>query len=197
MVASGIARVSGTQPPSVMVTRKSWPCRWIGWLVMVRLPILMRTRSPSLTGSTSMPGNTRALNVHMLKSVISVTFGSDAPGVDVVAAHDEDEVAVDAVQGWIARMHHDHAHHPHGHLHHLVGMGVVHEGAALLEHELVDEGLAGGMCGCVSPATPSMPFGTSMPCQWTRRVLGQPVGDEDADLSPSTASMVGPGAWPL
>jgi len=63
VVTSGQRAVGGTQPPSVPVTSKRWPCRWMGWLVMVRLPIRMRTRSPSLTGNVSMPGNTRLLIV--------------------------------------------------------------------------------------------------------------------------------------
>ena len=75
IVVSGHCALSGIQPPSVHDTAKWWPCRWIGWLVMVRLPMRMRTRSPSRTGSGSMPGNTRLLKVHMLKSVISLTFG--------------------------------------------------------------------------------------------------------------------------
>ena len=47
---------------------------------MVRLPILMRTRSLSRTGMISMPGKTRALSVQILKSVISATFGNAVPG---------------------------------------------------------------------------------------------------------------------
>ena len=39
-------------------------------------------------------------------------------------------------------MHDDRAHQAHGHLHHLVGVRVVHEGARVLHLELVDEGLA-------------------------------------------------------
>ena len=72
----GMDGVGGlTQPPSVQLTLKVWPCRWIGWLVMVRFPIRTRTRSPRRTGNGSMPGNTRLFQVHMLKSVISLTFG--------------------------------------------------------------------------------------------------------------------------
>jgi hypothetical protein len=47
---------------------------------MARFPILMRTRSLSRTGMTSMPGKTRALRVQILKSVISATFGKAVPG---------------------------------------------------------------------------------------------------------------------
>ena len=38
-------------------------------------------------------------------------------------------------------MNDEEAHHPHGHLHHLVGVRVIHERARLLERELVDVGL--------------------------------------------------------
>ena len=58
------------------------------------------------------------------------------------AFEQEDEVAVDAVQLRVSRMHDEEPHHAHRHLHHFVGMRVVHEGAALLELELVDERLA-------------------------------------------------------
>ena len=68
---------------------------WIGWLVIVRLPKRMRTRSPLRTTSGSMPGKTRLLKVHRLKSSIVLTFGRVAAGLDVVGVQHEDEVAVD------------------------------------------------------------------------------------------------------
>ena len=41
------------------------------------------------------------------------------------------------------------AHHAHCHLRHLVGVGVIHEGARAAQLELVDEGLALGLIwGC-------------------------------------------------
>src|SRR6266566_5121570 len=68
-------------PATVRATdREAMACRWIGWLVMVRLPIRTRTLSPSRTGSESIPGNTRLFHVHMLKSVISLTLGRYVPG---------------------------------------------------------------------------------------------------------------------
>src|SRR5204863_6726680 len=73
-------------------------------------------------------------------------------GVDEIAAHDEDEVAIDGAEGGIARVHDEHAHHTHRHLHHLVGMRVIHEGPASLQLELVDEGLAGLDVGLGQPA---------------------------------------------
>jgi hypothetical protein len=36
-------------PPSVQVTAKWYPCRWMGWAVIERLPIRTRTRSPLRT----------------------------------------------------------------------------------------------------------------------------------------------------
>src|SRR6516162_437989 len=64
------------------------------------------------------------------------------PGIDQVGAHDEHEVAIDAAKFRVARVNDEHAHHAHRHLHHLVRVGVVHERAALLHFELVDEGLS-------------------------------------------------------
>ena len=75
VVTSGQRALSGIQPPSVQVTAKWWPCRWIGWLVMVRLPMRTRTRSPLRTTSGSMPGKTRLFQVQRLKSVMVMTFG--------------------------------------------------------------------------------------------------------------------------
>ena len=97
----------------------------------------------------------------------------------------------------IARMHHDHAHHAHGHLHHLVGMGVVHEGAALLQLELVDEGLArrdvrlGEAANAVHAVRHEHAVPMHLVCSGSLLVTKTRI------LSPSTASMVGPGAWPL
>src|SRR5260370_36508130 len=53
------------------------------------------------------------------------------------------------------------------------------------------------MCGWVTPPTPSIPFGSNMPCQWTVVCSGSLLVTKMRTLSPSTASIVGPGAWPL
>ena len=66
--------------PSVPVTVNSWPCRGIGWLVIVRVPMRMRTRSFSRTTSGSMPGKMRLFQLHRLKSSIVMIFGVAAPG---------------------------------------------------------------------------------------------------------------------
>jgi hypothetical protein len=65
----------GVGPPSVPVTRNSCPCRWIGWFVIVRLPMRMRTLSMWLTTSGSMPGKMRLFQLHRLKSSIVMIFG--------------------------------------------------------------------------------------------------------------------------
>jgi hypothetical protein len=62
----------------------------------------------------------------------------------------------------------DHADHAERDLRHLVEVRVVHERARLRERELVLEGLApAGSLFCVNPPTPSIPFGSSTPCQCT------------------------------
>ena len=79
-------------------------------------------------------------------------------------------------------MHDERAHHAHRHLHHLVGMRVVHEGAAALELELVDEGLAHRdmRLGEAADAVHAVRQQHAVPMHGG--VLGQLVGDEDADL---------------
>src|SRR5215467_5933766 len=63
-------------------------------------------------------------------------------GVDFVTLHQEHKVAVDAPLVGITRVYDDGAHHAHRHLHHFVGMRVIHEGAASPNNELVNEGLS-------------------------------------------------------
>jgi len=53
------------------------------------------------------------------------------------------------------------------------------------------------MWGWVSPATPSMPLGSSTPCQWMEVCSGSRLVTKMRTLSPSTHSMVGPGDWPF
>ena len=80
VVTSGQRADLGTGPPSVPVTSNSWPWMWIGWLVMVRLPMRRRTRSPCRTLMLSMPGKARLFQVHRLKSSMVLTLGVLAPG---------------------------------------------------------------------------------------------------------------------
>ena len=74
-VTSYCRALFGVGPPSVPVIRNSWPCRWIGWFVIVRLPMRMRTLSFFLTTSGSMPGKMRLFQLHRLKSSIVMIFG--------------------------------------------------------------------------------------------------------------------------
>ena len=79
-------------------------------------------------------------------------------------------------------MHDEKAHHAHRHLHHLVGVRVVHEGAALLQHELVDEGLARLDMRLRQAADAIHAVRQQHAVPVDGGVLGQLVGDEDADL---------------
>ncbi|MDT4881128.1 hypothetical protein FQZ97_1169530 [compost metagenome] len=62
------------------VTSNSMPWMWIGWLVMVRLPMRTRTRSPSRATSGLMPGNTRLFQAQMFCSSMVLTCGVMLPG---------------------------------------------------------------------------------------------------------------------
>ncbi len=86
---------------------------------------------------------------------------------------------------------------PIAHLHHLVGMRVVHEAAAAVELELVDEGLAGRDMRLREAANAVHAVRQEMPCQCTVVCSGSLLVTKMRTLSPSTASMVGPGVWPL
>ena len=54
----------------------------------------------------------------------------------------EGEIPVDGLGFAVLRMNDEQAHHPDGHLHHLVSMRVVHVGAMLTQRELVGVGLS-------------------------------------------------------
>ena len=142
VVTSGQRAAFGTQPPSVPVTSKCGPCMWIGWLVIVRLPMRMRTRSPVRATSGSMPGKTRLFQVHRLKSSHRRWCAASRCPARCRRRQQEHEVAVDLELPLVLRMDDEHAHHSHRHLHHLVGVRVVHVGARAQQGELVDEGLA-------------------------------------------------------
>ena len=79
-------------------------------------------------------------------------------------------------------MHDEEAHHAHRHLHHLVRVRVVHEGAGLLQDELVDEGLARRDVRLGQSADAVHAVGQELAVPVHRRVLRQLVGDEDAHL---------------
>ena len=117
---------------------------------------------------------------------VEVEHGVDARGhrarLDVVSRHQEAIVAVDPVQVRVLRMHHQRAHHAHRHLHHFVGVRVIHEGARLLQLELVGEGLAGRNLRLVETAHAVHAGGQEDAVPVDRRVLGQAVGHENPDL---------------
>jgi hypothetical protein len=79
-------------------------------------------------------------------------------------------------------MHDEHTHHAHRHLHHLVGVRVVHERAALPELKFVDEGLPRLDVRLRHAADPVHSVRQQHAVPVNRRVLGQLVGDEDAHL---------------
>lgn len=79
-VVSGHWADRGIGPPSVATIRKAKPCRWMGWwLIWLRLPMRMRTRSPSWQTSGYVAGMTLPFMVRMLKSVISNGSGRNVP----------------------------------------------------------------------------------------------------------------------
>ncbi len=87
---------------------------------------------------------------------IEIEHGVDAcrhgARFDIVGSHQKTVIPVYPVQVGVARMHHQRTHHAHRHLHHLVRVGVVHEGAGLLQLELVGKGLAGRNLRLIQPA---------------------------------------------
>ncbi|TSE33248.1 hypothetical protein Tchar_01837 [Tepidimonas charontis] len=80
-VTSGQRASGRTGPPSVPVTSNSMPWMWMGWLVIVKLPMRTRTRSPRRATNGSMPGKTRLFHAQMLKSSMVLGLGVRAPGV--------------------------------------------------------------------------------------------------------------------
>ena len=82
----------------------------------------------------------------------------------------------------VARMDDEHAHHAHRHLHHLVGVRVVHESAARSSARTRRRRSCRDRCAAAS-ARRRHPCRSEPACRANARgVLGQPVGDEDADL---------------
>ena len=124
-------------------------------------------------------------------------LGQITAGVNVVAAHEKDEIAVDTMQLGIPWVNNEKSHHSHRHLHHLVGMRVIHERSALLEREFVDEGLARldvRLCQSAD-AVHSVRHQHAVPMNGC--VLWQLVGDEDTDLVAFHALEGWPGRLPV
>ncbi len=72
-----------------------------------------------------------------------IDFGYIRTRRNIKCIDQKNKVAINTHEIWVFWMNHKKAHHAHGHLHHFIGMRVVHERAALLELELIDERLAG------------------------------------------------------
>ena len=115
---------------------------------------------------------------------VEVEHGVDLRGhaarVDIVGIDEEHEVAVDAILLRIPRVDHEEALHPHRHLHHLVGVRVIHEGSAVLHHELVGEGLTGFDMRLSQAAHTIHAVRRPDAVPVNRGVLRQLVGNEDA-----------------
>ena len=79
----------------------------------------------------------------------------------------------------LARMRNPQTHHAHGHLRHLIGMRVVHEGARATGREFVHIGLASRNLLLVEAADPIHAVGQALAMPVDRGVLGQAVGHED------------------
>ena len=103
-------------------------------------------------------------------------------GLDVVGAEQEAEVAVHLVDQRMVFLGvgDPEAHHAHGHLHHLVGMGVIHKGAGAAGDELVNEGFAHRDRRLVQPCHAVHAIGQALAVPVDAGVLGQFVGDENA-----------------
>ncbi len=106
-----------------------------------------------------------------------------AAGIDVVGREQETEVAVDLVDQrmLVLRMGDPETHHAHRHLHHLVGVRVVHEGAGAARHELVDEGLARRNARLRQAGDAVHAVGQPLAVPVDAVQFAQLVGDEDAN----------------
>ena len=105
-------------------------------------------------------------------------------GLDRIGAEQEGIVALHLVDQRVGCLgvSDPQAHHAHGHLHHLIRMRVVHEGAGAARLELVDEGLARRDMGLVQAAHTVHAIGQTLAMPVDGGALGQAVGDEDAHL---------------
>jgi hypothetical protein len=101
----------------------------------------------------------------------------DHEGID-----EEHEVPVHPHEIRILRVDDDETHHAHRHLHHLVGVRVVHERARFGHDELVGEGLADADVGLGQAAHAVHAVGEKDAVPVNGGVLGQPVGNEYANL---------------
>ena len=117
---------------------------------------------------------------------VEIEHGHDPRGVaarlDVIGVEQEDKIPVHRGDQRVVlpRVGHPGAHHAHGHLGHLVGVGVVHEGAGPARREFVDKGLARPDRRLGEAGDAVHAVGQPLPVPVDAGVLGQPVGDKDA-----------------
>ena len=109
-----------------------------------------------------------------------VDLGGAGTGLDVVGIEQKAEVAVHLADQRVGcfRVGHPEAHHAHGHLRHLIGMRVVHEGAGSARHKLVDKGLADRYLRLRQAAHAVHAVGQALAVPMDGGVLGQLVGDK-------------------
>ena len=102
-------------------------------------------------------------------------------GFDVICVYEEGKVPIHGHKLRVFGVNDEHSHHAHRHLHHLVGMRVVHERARLHEIELVDESLPDRDVWLRKSPNPihSGRENHSVPVDGC--MLRKLVGDEDAD----------------
>ena len=100
--------------------------------------------------------------------------------INIKSVQHDQEVPIDAHEIGILWVDHEHAHHAHCHLHHLIPMGVIHEGAGFGQIELIDKSLARRDAGVAEAADTVHARGQDQPVPMHRRMLGQAVGDIDA-----------------
>ena len=95
-------------------------------------------------------------------------------------AEEDGKVPIDlVVGGGLAGVDHDHAHHPHRHLGHLVVVRVVHQRAMLVERPLVAEGLTGLDRRLAQPTDTIHAMGNEDPVPVHSGRSGELVGDVD------------------
>ena len=107
-----------------------------------------------------------------------------AAGFDVIGIDQKDKItihlAIVCSACRLARMDDEQAHHAHGHLRHLIGMRVIHEGAGAIQHELVDKGLADRNLRLGEATDAIHAVRQHQPMPVNGGVLGQAIGHEDA-----------------
>nr|ABZ07606.1 hypothetical protein ALOHA_HF4000ANIW137K11ctg4g7 [uncultured marine microorganism HF4000_ANIW137K11] len=111
-------------------------------------------------------------------------LGRVTAGVDIIGVDEEDIVPVHAHEIGVFRVRDPEPHHAHGHLHHFVGVRMVHKGAGTLGLELIDKGLAGRDRRLREAAHAVHAVGQALPVPVDAGCLRQAIGDVDAHTIP-------------